>query len=414
MTDQEKEDILKEIPGLNWKNQTQINVFKSLMDSYPYDRLKGWLYDLKEDFKHGYIKNPAGVFLYWLETDMGTKEKIKKEKTNTEAIEIYKSQQNIEQIKTELSKQLPDNVSLQLPSRENGVELPKILSDWSFFTLSTNKNEFDKIEVDIQTEAGKTKGILYRGVILKGTKPYGILNAFDGRVFSAIISLWQKKGGYISKIEFNEEGNKKTTGAGSVKIQMKELLAELGLQKSGQNEKSIINSLGNLTSKPYSLYTTDEKLIGSFKLLYGADLSTIRRGRITDKVGIYITLSPQITSQFFNRHSLPFSKNILQNKSELAYILWVYLETVIAARNGKPDKRSLLYLINRLHLPPNKMYNYKSQRKQVFEIAIENLKKIKTAKGKEVYFQWEEDINDWNLIFGYALEFPKELIQKNP
>lgn len=154
MTDQEKEEILKEIPGLNWKVKTQINKFKALMENYPYERLKGWLYDLKEDFKNGYTKNPPGVFLYWLKTDMGTID-LKDKNISSNKTEVYHPHQNIEQFQEELSlTNEPDIATIELPSRKNGVELPKILSDWPFFTLSTNKEKFDEIPIKIKTEKG--------------------------------------------------------------------------------------------------------------------------------------------------------------------------------------------------------------------------------------------------------------------
>lgn len=400
-------DLLKEIISKLHPSKEIIPFYEKSIQILGIDRVRGFLKDIELDSKHGHVANKAKLFTYWLKEALP--------KTELRKGNVSKKYNNIQQLIDELSLKTnkEQDIIIELPSRKNGIEKPILTSIYPFFTLSTNKNKSDEIAIKIKTYEGDTEGILIRGRLFKNSEERGILNVSDSRVFDCILDIWKAQDCRVSLVKSDKSEQSFMTGV--VKFSLQALAEKYGIQRSGASDKWILKSLERLKATPYCLLIGDgnhDKWYG-FYLISGLTITGRNKKEKSDKIEIFISLSPEITRQYYNRHYLPYSKGSIKLRNELAYLMWQYLERIIEARNGIPDTVTTLKLIEKLHLPPASWHLYKSTRWREFNKAIVALKDMKTAKSNATSIEWVHTIDEKedNLIrFGYK-EYYKELTQ---
>ena len=377
------------------------NFYKKAIKEIGEGRVEEELGELKHQIRLGKVKDPAKYLTTLLNKQ--TKANPMTEQTISTQLATYKSQDQI-QLFAELRVQGETDTdktkaSLDIIYREDIIKFPTLMSS-SFFTLHTNKSKSDEVPIKLVTHDGVLNGTLVRGKIKRGTQEKGILTSFDGRVFLAVIHLWQGKGRIISKTKL-ETGQ--THSCGVVTFNISELIRKVypNIKIPGDIHRlEFINSLESLCDTPYCIYCKDgtTEIYHGFTLLGMPSLTGIRSGRQTEKTGITVMLSPEITRQYINKHYLNRNEQLTKVRSEIAFLLWLYLEPRLESLDGFEYHAEMKHLIKELRLPEANWHKYPFHRKRVFDKAIQELKGKKTGSGKTINARVEKGIFDYVLI----------------
>ena len=377
------------------------NFYKKAIKEIGEGRVEEELGELKHQIRLGKVKDPAKYLTTLLNKQ--TKANPMTEQTISTQLATYKSQDQI-QLFVELKVQGETDTdktkaSLDIIYREDIIKFPTLMSS-SFFTLHTNKSKSDEVPIKLVTHDGVLNGTLVRGKIKRGTQEKGILTSFDGRVFLAVIHLWQGKGRIISKTKL-ETGQ--THSCGVVTFNISELIRKVypNIKIPGDIHRlEFINSLESLCDTPYCIYCKDgtTEIYHGFTLLGMPSLTGIRSGRQTEKTGITVMLSPEITRQYINKHYLNRNEQLTKVRSEIAFLLWLYLEPRLESLDGFEYHAEMKHLIKELRLPEANWHKYPFHRKRVFDKAIQELKGKKTGSGKTINARVEKGIFDYVLI----------------
>ena len=163
---------------------------------------------------------------------------------------------------------------------------------------------------------------------------------------------------------------------------------------------SLVNSIVRLSNIPYSIYckNSETEIYLGFKLLSNVSLSGIKRGRQTEQTGIGVSLSPEITRQYLKKRCLSRPEQLTKIRSEIGFLLWLYLEPRLESRGGEEYRSSLMNLIKELHLPKAKWHTRPSVRRDFFSNAIEEIKNKKTGSGKTIELKITNGISDYILV----------------
>ena len=100
---------------------------------------------------------------------------------------------------------------------------------------------------------------------------------------------------------------------------------------------------------------------------------------------------------------------MLSVHSELAFLLWLYLEPNLRSHNEVCI--NLSNLIKILHLPEAKWQKHKGKRKQIFEKAIKEINEQRLADNRKMVVKIEKGLYDWQLVAhleGYSIKLPGE------
>ena len=108
-----------------------------------------------------------------------------------------------------------------------------------------------------------------------------------------------------------------------------------------------------------------------------------------------ISFSSAVSWQLLQRHAVMRSKNILSIRSELATLLWLYIEPIL--RTHKDFKINLKNLIKALQLPKAGWHNFQNKRKQQFEKAIKELNILALVDDHKIKITIEKGFYDWQL-----------------
>jgi hypothetical protein len=292
-----------------------------------------------------------------------------------------------------------EKTSLDIVYNEELIKIPTILGS-NFFTISTNKAKSDEVPIKLQTIDGTLNATLLRGRITKEAKEWGILTSFDGKVFLALIHLWQEKGCRTSQYKDNRG---ETHLSGIVSFSVNELIRRVyaNLSKPSKSDKiRFINSITNLSNLPYNIYITEDgsKFSHGFTLLSGVSLLGIKRGRQTEKTGMVVTLSPEITRQYLKQRYLNRPEQLTKLKNEIAFLLWFNLEPKLMSLDGNEYHAELRKLITDMNLPKAEWHKKANHRRRVFEKAIAELSNKKTSSGKLLRLKIIKGLFDYVLV----------------
>jgi len=356
--------------------------------------------ELKYQIQMGEVKNPAKYFTTLLKKQMKSR-KISKSVPG-KILAPYKSPNQIQLFaELKLSNETdPDKkkTSLDIIYREDVIKFPTLLSN-TFFTLSTNKSKSDEVPIKLITHDSVINGTLVRGRITRGAKEWGIPSAFDGRVFMAIIHIWQSQNSPTTEAKTQ---NNETHLCGIVRFNTSELMHKIYPHLKSLDKKNrlvFVNSITNLSNMPYCIYCSDGniEIHHGFTLLGMPSLTGIKRGRQTEKTGITVMLSPEITRQYFNKRYLNRPERLTKVKSEIAFLLWLYLEPRLESLDGEEYSAELRHLIKELQLPLADWHKKPSTRIRQFQKCIKELQSQKTGGGRVL------DVKIGKGLFDYLL-----------
>jgi hypothetical protein len=264
-----------------------------------------------------------------------------------------------------------------------------------FFTLSTNKAQSDRVIARFRVLGGKITDVpLLRGRLFPKDQDRGILTAEDGRILGAIECLWVEQG-----CQYAQFGNGSVSG--HCRVPIRRLAQLLGWRSfGGRDLDHLKRKVINLKVKGYYLeLDAVEELRKAgmkgygFTLIDGVELvdKTIHR---MEQTILRICFSDPYTRQLLGRRVVSRPKNLLRMRSELAFVLRLYLEPILLSR-GTQSQHSieLRNLIRLLNLPTAGWHKYKSRRQAVFGKAIRELHGMKTTSGHRLDIQIRQGTN---------------------
>ena len=297
--------------------------------------------------------------------------------------------------------------TMPAPYSGKNIPWPTFLGP-EFFTLSTNKKKSDKVKSLFRfLNDPPTEIVLIRGKISAGDKKErGIPTVQHQKVLSALKLAWSQRGCLYTRL-------KDGTLICYVVIGARELAKILGWKKFGGWQLNQLKTLiADLKQMPYCFDFTDSKikgidnyyfyLIGDFM---GFDLK--KKGGKAAYFKVYF--SEAVSRALLNRHAVIRPKEMITIRSELASLLWLYLEPNLRSHNKVCI--NLSNLIRILHLPKASWHLHKNKRKQQFEKALKEINGRRLADRRKMVAKIEKGLYDWQLVAhleGYSIKLPGE------
>ncbi|MCD6422854.1 MAG: hypothetical protein J7L42_01890 [Elusimicrobia bacterium] len=302
--------------------------------------------------------------------------------------------------------------SEKMPAPYSGKNIPwPTFIGPEFFTLSTNKKKSDKILCKFRCIDGSVIEVpLTRGKISPDSKEeFGIPDVQHGRIFSALELIWAEKG--CPYIRFKDG-----TLICHVIVSSKELAKKLGWKNwqhlSKDNLRWLRDKIAKLKSMPYYLHLEELNLkwIKGYGFYLIGDAALInKKARRGEETIFRVYFSSSVSWQLLQKHAVIRPKEMLSVHSELAFLLWLYLEPNLRSHNEVCI--NLSNLIKILHLPEAKWQKHKGKRKQIFEKAIKEINEQRLADNRKMVVKIEKGLYDWQLVAhleGYSIKLPGE------
>lgn len=273
-----------------------------------------------------------------------------------------------------------------------------------FFTLSSNKARSDRVELTVRTLDGQTLKVpMIRGRLVADSKAdeYGILKPEHGRILGSLEVIWVNQG---SRFIAGDNGSFNCYCI----VHLRDLAQILGWKSFGGRQMTDLkDKLFNLKSIPYYLEFENTKFSKKgypFTFLERVELRNIIESGM-DKSIAEITFSHQYSYQLLSRRVVARPKEITQIKSEMAFILRLYIESIIYKKPlNEPFKIELSNLIKILNLPRAGWHKYKSLRRSQFSKAIKEMNTMKTADGRLFNVSISDGSNDDDCLLLASLD----------
>lgn len=271
-----------------------------------------------------------------------------------------------------------------------------------FFTLSTNKAKSDRVMAKFRVLGGQVTEVpLIRGRLFPKDQERGILTPEEGRILGAIECLWVEQG-----CRYTRFGNGALSCYCSVPI--RRLAQQLGWESfGGRDLDHLKRKTINLKMKGYYLeLDTVQELRRAgmkgygFTLIDGIELVDKTRHRM-EQTTFRMSFSDPYSRQLVARRVVSRPKDLLKVRSELAFVVRLYLEPILLGRGiGREHSIELLNLIRVLNLPAAGWHKYKSRRRAIFDKAIHELHGMKTTNGDRIHLRIRQGSNqaDFTLV----------------
>lgn len=264
-----------------------------------------------------------------------------------------------------------------------------------FFTLSTNKAKSDRVMAKFRVLGGQVTEVpLIRGRLFPKDQERRILTAEEGRILGAIECLWVEQGCQYAHF-----------GKGSLScycnVPIRRLAQQLGWDSfGGRDLDHLKRKVISLKMKGYYLeLDAVEELRRAgmkgygFTLIDGVELVDKIRHR-TEQTVLRIRFSDPYSRQLLARRVVSRPKDLLKMRSELAFVLRLYLEPILLARgSGREHSIELQNLIKVLNLPAAGWHKYKSRRQAIFNKAVRELRGMKTTDGHRIDVLMRQGLN---------------------
>lgn len=273
-----------------------------------------------------------------------------------------------------------------------------------FFTLSSNNAKSDRVELKVRTLDGQTfKVPMIRGRVVAdpNAKEHGILTPEHGRILGSLELIWVHQGSrYIA-------GDNGSLNCYCI-VYLRELARNLGWKSYGGRQMTELkDKLFDLKSIPYYLEfenTQISKKGYTFTFLEQVNLKNIiERG--VDKSVVEITFSHQYSYQLLSRRVVSRPREFIQTKSEMAFLLRLYIESIIYKRKlDDPFKIELGNLIKILNLPHAGWHKFKSLRRSQFSKAVKEINTMKTADGRSFKVSISDGSNEDDCLLLASLD----------
>lgn len=271
-----------------------------------------------------------------------------------------------------------------------------------FFTLSTNQAKSDRVMAKFRALGGRVTEVpLIRGRLFPKDQERGILTAEDGRILGAIECLWVEQG-----CQYAQFGNGSISCHCNVPVRRLAQLLGWGAF-GGRDLDHLKRKVISLTIKGYYLeLDAVEELRRAgmkgygFTFIDGVEVID-RTQHQTEQTILRTRFSDPYSRQLLARRVVSRPRELLKMRSELAFVLRLYLEPILLSRRAdKEHSIGLANLIKLLNLPVAGWHKYKSRRRAIFGKAIRELHGMKTTSGQRIDIQIRQGMNarDFMLV----------------
>jgi hypothetical protein len=236
---------------------------------------------------------------------------------------------------------------------------------------------------------------MIRGRVKPKSKELGIPTVEHGRILAALENIWAQQG-----CPYHTYTDSKTVVCFCL-VSIRDLAGLLGYTSfGGQNLIHLTNKVWDLKNMAYYL---DMAAVGfknainrGFSLLHSVELAEgMKHGQM--ETILKVEFSTQLSSQLLSRRAVTRPKQLAHIRSELGFLVRLYLEPILFSLNGETYTKSLSDLIKDLSLPAAPWHNYKSKRRQVFLKALKSMQNQKTTDGRGIILNIEEGLTDYLL-----------------
>lgn len=288
--------------------------------------------------------------------------------------------------------------AMPIPYSKSGIPWVTFIGP-DFFTLSTNRAKSDMVTAKFRSMDGQTTAIpVIRGRLFPEDDERGIPTVEHGRILGALESIWIQEG-----CKYTKFGNGMVSCCCNVSI--RELARLLGCHDFGGSQlRHLKRRVADLKVMPYYL---DLEAVKEFKDagLKGYGFTLVGDITLLDKKGdgstetiIRISFSETFSRQLLARRTVSRPREMLTHRSELAFLLRLYLEPILIGRSGETYEIALTKLIENLSLPPANWHRVKSKRKQQFGKALRELNGRLTADGKTISVRMDPGKNNTDFL----------------
>ena len=300
------------------------------------------------------------------------------------------------------SNLVPQTIGGEAEKKEMAAPYSKETIPWAtfmssnFFTLSTNKAKSDVVQAKFRTADGEVTVIpMIRGRVKPKSKELGIPTVEHGRILAALENIWAQQG-----CPYHTYTDSKAVVCFCL-VSIRELAGLLGYTTfGGQNLIHLTNKVWDLKNMAYYL---DMAAVGfknainrGFSLLHSVELAEgMKHGQM--ETILKVEFSTQLSSQLLSRRAVTRPKQLAHIRSELGFLVRLYLEPILFSLNGETYSKSLSDLIKDLALPAAPWHKYKSKRRQVFLKALKSMHNQKTTDGRGIVLNIEEGLTDYLL-----------------
>lgn len=237
---------------------------------------------------------------------------------------------------------------------------------------------------------------MVRGRLFPQDEERGILTAEHGRILGAVECLWVEQG-----CQFARFGN----GAVSCfcRVPIRRLAQLLGWETFGGRDLAHLKRKAihmKMTGYYLELEAVEELRAAAlkgygFSLIDGFELVDRRRHGL-DQTTFRVVFSDPYSRQLLARRVVSRPKAMLKMRSELAFLLRLYLEPILMSRGDHSIE--LLNLIRVLNLPAAGWHRFKSRRYAVFTKALRELEGMTTADGRGMQVQIRQGGNRRDFV----------------
>ena len=349
--------------------------------------------ELKYQLRIGQVKHPAKYLTKLLKNQMSDTPITKSNPSRT-----YLEDTPQDLLRHLMPREIPleeagETKKMPVPYSGRNIPWPTFIGP-EFFTLSTNKNKSDKVKATFRgLNSSILEAPLIRGRIKPGSKEYGIPTAQHMKVLAALELAWSQK-----NCDFTEYSN--GTLVCYVRVSAREL-ANLMEWKNfgGRDLKRLINLITDLKSMPYYILLEELNIKGlkgyGFYLL--SDISLInKKTRGGEETIFYVSFSAPVSYQMLQKHAVVRARQLTHLRSELASLLWLYLEPNLRSHNE--TYINLSNLIKVLQLPKARWHKSKFERKRQFEKAVKELDGQRLADNRKMIVGIKKGLQDWQLV----------------
>lgn len=357
--------------------------------------------ELKCQLHNKHIRNPAKYLTTLLKNRLKAQELIKSKLPPPAIPEKLKTYFEENQMAL-FSNLVPQTIGGEAEKKEMAAPYSKETIPWAtfmssnFFTLSTNKAKSDVVQAKFRTADGEVTVIpMLRGRVKPNSKELGIPTVEHGRILAALENIWAQQG-----CPYHTYTDSKTVVCFCL-VSIRALAGLLGYTTfGGQNLIHLTNKVWDLKNMAYYL---DLASVGfknainrGFSLLHSVELAEgMKRGQM--ETILKVEFSTQLSSQLLSRRAVTRPKQLAHIRSELGFLVRLYLEPILFSLNGETFSKSLSDLIKDLALPAAPWHKYKSKRRQVFLKALKSMHNQRTTDGREIILNIEEGLTDYLL-----------------
>lgn len=407
---QSSKDLIERILELT-KSPQSIAYYRLAIQALGEELVESELGELRYQMNCGEVREPAKYFTTLLEKQLQSFPQSFPQTNKQEFVESYLSASALDFFKELrplpiLKNTEPIGETMTIPYSTKSIPWTTFIGP-DFFTLTTNKAKSDRILAKFRMLGGQVVEIpLWRGKFFPKDEERGILTAEEGRILGALESIWVEQGCQYTRFSNGAVGC-------HCKASVRDMAKLVGWTTFGGTDLAYLKRKAvNLKVKGYYLELDavagfrEQGLKGyGFSLVDTLETLDKQKNQM-EKTTLFVRFSDPYSRQLLARRVVSRPKGMIKIRSELAFLLRLYLEPILMKRaiEGGEHRIELLNLIRVLNLPTAGWHNFKSRRRTMFEKSLNELMSVAATDGRKISLRIEQGQNQKDLMLVAQLQ----------